>query len=88
MWIFPENLATFKQIKKVVKKNLEEIFANRIQTLSSENMILNPKACGVQWPYSRTQNNVRTQAFCYEVCRIVIFVFMNHFVYKEFAAYA
>ena len=34
MRIFPENLATFE--KKVVKKNGEEIFANLIQTLTSE----------------------------------------------------
>ena len=41
------------------------------------------KTCGVLWPYSRTQNNARTQAFCCEVRRIVVLVFMNHFVHKE-----
>ena len=36
MHIFPENLATLQEKKIVVKNNLEEIFANLIQTLTSE----------------------------------------------------
>ena len=32
----------------VLAKNLEEIFSNLIQTLTSEARVLNPKACGVQ----------------------------------------
>ena len=49
MWIFPENLATF-EYKKNVEKNLEEIFANILLMLTSEAMVLNPKACGVhEW---------------------------------------
>ena len=45
MRIFPENLATFVQ-KKIVKKSREEIFANLIQTMTSEAGVLNPKALG------------------------------------------
>ena len=47
MWIFPENLATFEYKKNFVEKNLEEIFANILLMLTSEAMVLNPKACGV-----------------------------------------
>ena len=38
---------TFGQ-KKILFKNLEEIFTNLIQTLTSEARVLNPKVCGVQ----------------------------------------
>ena len=50
MRIFPENFATFERKISLLKnlENLEEIFANLIQTPSSEAMVLNPKACGVQ----------------------------------------
>ena len=34
--IFPENVATFEQKKNCVKKNREEIFANLIQTLTTQ----------------------------------------------------
>ena len=42
MRIFPENLASFEHFF-TVKKNLEDIFVNLIQTLTSEARILNPK---------------------------------------------
>ena len=44
MRTFPGNLATFEQ--KKLFKNLDEIFANLIQTLTSEARGFNPKACG------------------------------------------
>ena len=47
MRILPENLATFEQ-KKSLLKNLEEIFANLIQTTTSEARALDRKSCGVQ----------------------------------------
>ena len=47
MRIYPENLATFEK-KSFLKKNREEIFANLIQTLTSEARVLNLKACGAQ----------------------------------------
>ena len=47
MCIFPENLATFEQ-KKLMLKNVEEIFVNWIQTLTSEAKVFNQKVCGIQ----------------------------------------
>ena len=37
-----------KMVNSELGKNLEDIFANLIQTLTSEARVLNPKACGVQ----------------------------------------
>ena len=45
MRIFLENLVTFEQFFFLSR---EEIFANLIQTITSEARVLNPKSCGVQ----------------------------------------
>ena len=44
MRILPESLTTFEQ-KKIVQKNLEEVFVNLIQMLTSEARVQNLKTC-------------------------------------------
>ena len=70
-------LSNAKTMTKLLEKMTEHIYILSIRKRKH--------LCTPLWPHSRTQP---TQAFCCKVRRIVVLVYMKHFVNKEFVVYS